>query len=75
MLYSDYNDREQVKALLSELKILIHIGQHLNILNLVGAVTKEMHRGMLFRFIIYPYSLCLTGMRPIVYVIKIAFYL
>ena len=33
-------------TLLSELKILIHIGQHLNIVNLLGAVTKNIARGM-----------------------------
>ena len=32
-------------TLLSELKILIHIGQHLNIVNLLGAVTKNIARG------------------------------
>jgi len=32
-------------TLLSELKILIHVGQHLNILNLLGAVTKNIARG------------------------------
>lgn len=33
-------------ALLSELKILIHVGQHLNILNLLGAVTKSIRFGI-----------------------------
>lgn len=28
------------KALMSELKILIHIGNHLNVVNLLGACTK-----------------------------------
>lgn len=28
------------KALMSELKILIHIGHHLNVVNLLGACTK-----------------------------------
>lgn len=32
-------------ALLSELKILIHVGQHLNIVNLLGAVTKDIRYG------------------------------
>jgi len=36
---------EQIKALISELKILIHIGQHLNIVNLLGACTKELRKG------------------------------
>ena len=35
-----------MKALLSELKVLIHVGQHLNIVNLLGACTKDMRKGM-----------------------------
>jgi len=31
---------------MSELKILIHVGSHLNILNLLGAVTKEISLGL-----------------------------
>jgi len=45
MLCVDIGDREQLKALMSELKILIHVGSHLNILNLLGAVTKEISVG------------------------------
>ena len=37
---------EQMKALISELKVLIHVGQHLNIVNLLGACTKDIHKGM-----------------------------
>jgi len=42
---TDHSDIEQVKALISELKILIHIGQHLNIVNLLGACTKDISKG------------------------------
>lgn len=35
------------KALMSELKILIHIGNHLNVVNLLGACTKP--NGELFK--------------------------
>ncbi len=38
-------DMSQRKALLAELKILIHVGHHLNILNLLGAVTKDFMCG------------------------------
>ena len=31
--------------LISELKILVHLGSHLNILNLLGACTKKVARG------------------------------
>ncbi|ELU15562.1 hypothetical protein CAPTEDRAFT_96849 [Capitella teleta] len=44
---------KMIKALLSELKVLIHIGQHLNILNLLGACTKDMHKGLLYVIVEY----------------------
>lgn len=31
----------ECRALMSELKILIHIGHHLNVVNLLGACTKR----------------------------------
>lgn len=51
-LLLDCTDKEQMMALLSELKILIHLGQHLNIVNLLGAVTKEIRYGK--------YNTCIT---------------
>jgi len=35
-------DNEVVRALVSELKIMVHMGQHLNVVNLLGAVTKNI---------------------------------
>ncbi|XP_037908371.1 platelet-derived growth factor receptor alpha isoform X3 [Hermetia illucens] len=35
-------DNEVMKALVSELKIMVHLGQHLNVVNLLGAVTKNI---------------------------------
>lgn len=35
-------DNEMIKILMSELKIMIHLGHHLNIVNLLGAVTKNI---------------------------------
>ncbi|KAL8622266.1 hypothetical protein ACOMHN_043789 [Nucella lapillus] len=46
-MVKDCTDKEQMMALLSELKILIHLGQHLNIVNLLGAVTKDIRFGEL----------------------------
>ncbi|KAF6026746.1 Pvr [Bugula neritina] len=46
-----HSDIEQVKALISELKILIHIGQHLNIVNLLGACTKDISKGHIFSIV------------------------
>ena len=36
-----------LECLVSELKILIHLGPHLNVVNLLGACTKEIIRGIL----------------------------
>lgn len=48
MGFSDGATASEHKALMSELKILIHIGNHLNVVNLVGACTKpngDFYRG------------------------------
>lgn len=34
-----------VEAIVSELKIMIHLGSHLNVVNLLGACTKNAFRG------------------------------
>ncbi|XP_059141244.1 vascular endothelial growth factor receptor 2-like [Physella acuta] len=52
-MVKDCTDKEQMMALLSELKILIHVGQHLNILNLLGAVTKDIRFGELYVIVEY----------------------
>ncbi|CAL1297129.1 unnamed protein product [Larinioides sclopetarius] len=46
-------DAEQRKALIAELKILIHIGRHVNIVNLLGAVTKNLSKGELYVIVEY----------------------
>ena len=35
-----------IEALISELKILIHLGSHLNVVNLLGACTKTLTKGI-----------------------------
>jgi len=45
VLCEDAGNMEQLMTLADELKILIHIGKHLNILNVLGAVTKDLHNG------------------------------
>ncbi|XP_053212116.1 vascular endothelial growth factor receptor 1-like isoform X2 [Panonychus citri] len=51
------SDYAQKKALIAELKILIHLGRHLNIVNCLGAVTKNMDRGKLMVIVEYcPYG-------------------
>lgn len=37
-----------MRALVSELKIMVHLGQHLNVVNLLGAVTKNIANRKLF---------------------------
>lgn len=39
-MFLDGATASEHKALMSELKILIHIGNHLNVVNLLGACTK-----------------------------------
>lgn len=35
-------DNEVMRALISELKIMVHLGRHVNVVNLLGAVTKDI---------------------------------
>lgn len=35
-------DNIYIKALASELKIMVHLGKHINIVNLLGACTKNV---------------------------------
>jgi FMS-like tyrosine kinase 1 len=37
--FAGYN---AIKALASELKIMVHIGKHINIVNVLGACTKDL---------------------------------
>ncbi len=46
-------DMSQRKSLLAELKILIHVGRHMNIVNLLGAVTKDLIKGELMVVVEY----------------------
>ncbi|XP_077559464.1 vascular endothelial growth factor receptor 1-like [Haemaphysalis longicornis] len=46
-------DVSQRKALMAELKILIHLGRHLNIVNILGAVTKDVAKGKLMVIVEY----------------------
>ena len=42
-----------IKALMSELKIMMHLGKHLNIVNLLGACTTSLARRNLFVIVEY----------------------
>ncbi|XP_068207009.1 vascular endothelial growth factor receptor 1-like isoform X2 [Palaemon carinicauda] len=46
-------DQSQVRALALELKIMIHLGQHLNIVNLMGANTVHIGKGELWILVEY----------------------
>lgn len=37
-------DSTLIKALASELKIMVHLGKHLNVVNLLGACTKNVSK-------------------------------
>jgi hypothetical protein len=45
MVKSQINNAAAMEALVSELKILIYLGSHLNVVNLLGACTKHIHKG------------------------------
>lgn len=40
-------DPAHIKALADELKIMVHLGQHLNVVNLLGACTKNIMKSKL----------------------------
>lgn len=40
-------DSVHIKALISELKIMVHLGKNLNVVNLLGACTKNIAKSML----------------------------
>ncbi|XP_046646414.1 vascular endothelial growth factor receptor kdr-like [Daphnia pulicaria] len=46
-------DIAALEALVSEMKILIYIGSHLNVVNLLGTCTKRIHRGELLVIVEY----------------------
>nr|XP_029709179.1 vascular endothelial growth factor receptor 1 isoform X12 [Aedes albopictus] len=46
-------DNEVMRALISELKIMVHLGQHLNVVNLLGAVTKNIAKRELMVIVEY----------------------
>ena len=49
----DETDVSQLKSLTLELKIMIHLGKHLNIVNLMGAMTVNLDRGELWVLVEY----------------------
>jgi len=38
-------DKQYLKALLSELKIMIYLGNHPNLIQIMGAYTRELSKG------------------------------
>ena len=42
-----YSNKDVLKSLMSELKIMSHLGQHPNIVNLLGAITTNIQRSEL----------------------------
>ena len=64
-MISDVGSHEQTSSLLSEVKLLIQLGPHPNIVNLLGAYTQELNKG---QFIVY-YSIMLSELCILKYVI------
>ncbi|XP_076338931.1 vascular endothelial growth factor receptor 1-like isoform X1 [Tachypleus tridentatus] len=52
-MLKEHANADQKKALMAELKILILLGRHLNIVNLLGAVTKNVIKGELMMIVEY----------------------
>lgn len=48
-----FADKAYLKALLSEIKVLIHLGQHENIVSLLGAFTSHLKSGVVYEFLEY----------------------
>lgn len=59
-------DNEIMRALVLELKIMVHMGQHLNVVNLLGAVTKNIAKRKLSTMKKnFPFSLFAFLRRPL----------
>ncbi|XP_013790768.1 vascular endothelial growth factor receptor kdr-like [Limulus polyphemus] len=52
-MLKEHANTDQKKALMAELKILILLGRHLNIVNLLGAVTRNVIKGELMMIVEY----------------------
>ncbi|CAL4139142.1 unnamed protein product, partial [Meganyctiphanes norvegica] len=58
------DDTSQIKALAREVKIMIHLGKHLNIVNIMGAHSVNLVKGDLWLLVEYcPYGNLLTFMQ------------
>uniref|UniRef100_A0A8W7K7P8 Protein kinase domain-containing protein n=1 Tax=Anopheles albimanus TaxID=7167 RepID=A0A8W7K7P8_ANOAL len=63
MLRKKHN-KDAIRSLIAELKIMVHLGQHLNVVNLLGAVTKNIVDGELMVIVEYcPYGNLLNFLR------------
>lgn len=51
-------DKSYLKALLSELKIMIYLGYHENIVPLIGASTKDLDKGNFILSSTYNFKPC-----------------
>ncbi|XP_055382756.1 vascular endothelial growth factor receptor 2-like isoform X2 [Condylostylus longicornis] len=49
----DVKNSEAIGCLISEMKIMIHLGKHLNVVNLLGAITKNVNKGELMVIVEY----------------------
>ena len=52
-----YAGKDMLKSLMSELKIMSHLGQHPNIVNLLGAITTRLNSSMHLYFMSDSYKI------------------
>jgi serine/threonine protein kinase len=62
---NDALDRSQLTALLCEVKILANLEHHLNLVNLMGSCTSELHNGELWLLL----EFCGHGDLKVIYII------
>ena len=53
MVRSQVNVTNAIESLIGEMKIMIHLGSHRNVVNLLGAHTKKISRGELLVLVEY----------------------
>ena len=60
MVLSQMNNTRALESLITELKVLIHLGSHLNVVNLLGACTSKVSRGI-YNQIYYNFGLTILN--------------
>lgn len=56
-------DESHFKALMSELKVMVHLGKHANVVNLLGACTKSLAKKSIENLILFKFTSVFFGIR------------